>query len=150
MDEQRGPFQPTLWDSQPAAGQTLQQAWFAGVHSDVGGGYPEHGLSDLAFDWMMDCAATAGAEPDPDVVNALGTKPDATQAIHDSLKGLFKLNTFDRQIGATQFKTEYFHRSLVEKWGKDKNYRPKPLKPHAAKLDALAAGALGDVLYAVA
>jgi uncharacterized protein (DUF2235 family) len=150
VDERRGPFKPTLWDSQPVAGQTVQQAWFAGVHSDIGGGYPEHGLSDLALNWMMDCAATAGAEPDPMVVNALGSKPDPTQATHNSLKGPFHLDTFDRQIGMTQFKTEYFHRSLIEKWRDDKNYRPKPLQAHEARLKALAAAPLGDAIYPVA
>src|SRR5947209_16382948 len=59
VDEHRGPFQPTLWEADPAPGQTLVQAWFAGAHSDIGGGYPEHGLSDIALVWLMDCAATA-------------------------------------------------------------------------------------------
>jgi len=69
------------------------------------------------------------------------------QKPHDSL-GFFKLKTFDRQVGATAFKTEYFHKSLVEKWKGDKSYRPKPLQPHAARLDALAAGPAAD-LYPV-
>ena len=33
-------------------GQELKQVWFAGVHSDVGGGYPEHGSSDIPLAWM--------------------------------------------------------------------------------------------------
>ena len=82
-------------------------------------------------------------------MNALGTKPDPTQATHNSLKGILHLDTFDRQIGTTQFKTEYFHRSVIEKWGKDKNYRPKPLTAHAAQLDALAAAPLGEAIYTV-
>ena len=32
--------------------QTLKQVWFAGVHSNVGGGYGEHGLSDITLAWM--------------------------------------------------------------------------------------------------
>jgi uncharacterized protein (DUF2235 family) len=40
IDECRGPFTPTLWCQQPGAvGQTMEQVWFPGVHSDVGGGY---------------------------------------------------------------------------------------------------------------
>ena len=149
VDERRGPFKPTLWVSQPVAGQTVQQAWFAGVHSDIGGGYPEHGLSDLTLNWIMDCLRTAGAETDPAVVAALGTKPDPMQAIHNSLKGIFRLDTFDRQIGATQFKTEYFHQSLVQKWKAQPAYRPKSLKAHEARLQALAAGPLPDAIYPV-
>lgn len=55
LDEQRKDFQPTLWQQKPegkAKGQKLKQVWFAGVHSDVGGGYPEHGLSDITLAWM--------------------------------------------------------------------------------------------------
>src|ERR1043165_3827651 len=44
IDERRGPFKPTLWDFVPKPGQTVEQVWFAGVHSDAGGGYPETGL----------------------------------------------------------------------------------------------------------
>ena len=50
IDEQRKSFQPTLWDD--AANVT--QALFAGGHSDVGGGYAEHGLSDVPLLWFVD------------------------------------------------------------------------------------------------
>jgi uncharacterized protein (DUF2235 family) len=55
LDEQRKDFAPTLWHQKPegkARNQVLKQVWFAGAHSDVGGGYPEHGLSDIALAWM--------------------------------------------------------------------------------------------------
>jgi uncharacterized protein (DUF2235 family) len=55
LDERRRNFVPTLWTQTPegkAKGQTLKQVWFAGVHSDVGGGYPEHGASDIPLAWM--------------------------------------------------------------------------------------------------
>jgi len=54
IDEKRGPFAPTLWQStEPNEGQVVEQVWFPGVHSNVGGGYPDTGLSDLALDWMI-------------------------------------------------------------------------------------------------
>ena len=55
LDERRKNFVPTLWTQTPegkARGQELKQVWFAGVHSDVGGGYPEHGMSDIPLAWM--------------------------------------------------------------------------------------------------
>ena len=55
LDERRKNFAPTLWTQTPegkARGQELKQVWFAGVHSDAGGGYPEHGSSDVALAWM--------------------------------------------------------------------------------------------------
>ena len=64
VDEKRAEFVPTLWDSlSPTAiqaGNILEQVWFAGVHADVGGGYPETGLSDIALSWMMRKAKSRG------------------------------------------------------------------------------------------
>ena len=54
IDEQRGPFAPTLWQSPKASEkQIVEQVWFAGVHSNIGGSYDDPGLSDLALDWMI-------------------------------------------------------------------------------------------------
>ncbi|MGF6721334.1 hypothetical protein P3T43_000681 [Paraburkholderia sp. GAS41] len=50
LDEQRKPFEPTLWDPNP----NLIQAVFPGGHCDVGGGYPDHGLSDGPLLWVVD------------------------------------------------------------------------------------------------
>jgi hypothetical protein len=71
IDERRGPFRPTLWQTSDKAtpmSQTLQQAWFCGVHSDVGGGIRPRpgdagataGLSQVAFAWMLREAEAAG------------------------------------------------------------------------------------------
>jgi uncharacterized protein (DUF2235 family) len=64
VDEKRAEYVPTLWDPLSAgavqAGNILEQVWFAGVHSDVGGGYAETGLSDIALSWMMQKAKLRG------------------------------------------------------------------------------------------
>ena len=60
IDERRAPFEPTLWAYRPKPGQTVEQVWFAGVHSDVGGGYPDTGLADITLEWMIDRAQGAG------------------------------------------------------------------------------------------
>jgi uncharacterized protein (DUF2235 family) len=62
IDEHRLQFPPTLWTSAPAPGQTIEQVWFAGVHSDVGGSYPETSLSDITLSWMMAKAKALGIE----------------------------------------------------------------------------------------
>lgn len=43
---------------QPKDAQNMQEVWFAGVHSDIGGGYPEaeSGLSKVTFQWMVEAA----------------------------------------------------------------------------------------------
>jgi uncharacterized protein (DUF2235 family) len=55
LDERRKNFVPTLWKQTADGkknGQVLKQVWFAGVHSNVGGGYKEHGASDIALAWI--------------------------------------------------------------------------------------------------
>ncbi|HXO02554.1 MAG TPA: DUF2235 domain-containing protein [Stellaceae bacterium] len=54
IDEKRMAFAPAVWTRSPAAPPTqiIRQVWFAGVHADVGGGYPQHGAADLSFLWM--------------------------------------------------------------------------------------------------
>ncbi len=63
IDEARYDFRPEVWtDHRP--GQTLEQRWFAGVHSNVGGGYVDDGLANLAFHWILDEAAGQGLAVD--------------------------------------------------------------------------------------
>ncbi len=151
VDELRKPFEPTLWDTAPAPGQTVQQAWFAGVHSDVGGGYPETGLSDHALLWMIESAKTAGLEFDDDVLKALGTHENHKQMPeHDSRKGVYNLQpALHRPVGATPYKTEYFHRSLLERWRDLPAYRPKSLQPHEARIKSLVSAPLTEQIYLV-
>src|SRR5207249_3609227 len=58
IDERRAFFRTQLWipDLTKAWGpKDLKQVWFAGVHCDVGGGYPEaeSGLSKIPLKWML-------------------------------------------------------------------------------------------------
>jgi len=75
IDERRFEFPPTLWTSQPAPEQTIEQVWFCGVHSDVGGGEPSDGadttaLSDIPLAWMMDRASALGLDFGADAVSS--------------------------------------------------------------------------------
>lgn len=51
----------------PVPGQDLKEVWFAGVHSDVGGGYPDDRghLSKIALEWMIREATTPLAIDEP-------------------------------------------------------------------------------------
>ena len=63
IDEERHTFHPVLWDERdPADWQTLEQVWFPGVHSNVGGGYPKDDLAHVSLVWMMDQARAVGAQ----------------------------------------------------------------------------------------
>jgi hypothetical protein len=56
IDEERHSFRPVLWEDHPR----IEQVWFAGVHSNVGGGYPKQGVSLVALDWMLQKAHEKG------------------------------------------------------------------------------------------
>jgi len=44
------------WDAE----ERVHQVWFPGVHADVGGGYENSDLSDIALHWMIDRACGHG------------------------------------------------------------------------------------------
>jgi uncharacterized protein (DUF2235 family) len=69
LDDERTTFHPLVWDETAerrlaAAGKVepgrMKQVWFAGVHSNVGGGYPEDQLALITLDWMMQNAEARG------------------------------------------------------------------------------------------
>ncbi len=86
IDERRVEFPATLWTSAPAPGQTIEQVWFAGVHCDVGGSYPETGLSDITLSWMMNKAKALGLEFEDAAWAAYGVidAKHALDIIHES------------------------------------------------------------------
>jgi uncharacterized protein (DUF2235 family) len=127
IDERRGPFEPTLWDPRSKPRQTVRQVWFCGVHSDIGGGYPEHGLSDISLQWMIEAAADAGLAFDDDVLRAAPLNGDPTGVLHDSRKGVYRFKReFVRSIGIDE--TQSLHPSVLERWDADPTYRPANLR----------------------
>ena len=81
IDERRCFFENNLWGD-PLPGQDLVQAWFPGVHSDVGGSYLqcESALSNVALKWMLAEAEKAGIKLHPQrSLQVLGTQPPAAE-----------------------------------------------------------------------
>ncbi|WP_069164396.1 DUF2235 domain-containing protein [Nocardia altamirensis] len=67
IDERRRNFEPCLWEvpiepnvKYRRGFQRVKQVWFEGVHSDIGGGYQECGLSDITLRWMVREAESVG------------------------------------------------------------------------------------------
>ena len=110
LDEERTTFHPELWDERavpplPAAAdgarsiadEQVSQVWFAGVHSNVGGGYPDDALAFVPFVWMMTEAEHCGlrfksdrATPpaDPDAFKNAISMRDKDGRMYDPRKGL--------------------------------------------------------------
>ena len=57
LDEFRGDFDYTPWDARSG----IEQRWFVGGHGDVGGGYEQSQLSDIAYAWMAEQLTLGGA-----------------------------------------------------------------------------------------
>ncbi|HEX2120665.1 MAG TPA: DUF2235 domain-containing protein [Thermoanaerobaculia bacterium] len=61
VDERRVAYEPTLWTLKPGSTQTLEQVFFPGAHSDVGGGYDDDWkLADITLEWMARRARARG------------------------------------------------------------------------------------------
>ncbi len=126
INERRGAFKPTLWNSNPATYQTLIQAWFPGVHSNVGGGYVDSGLSDRALLWMICNAYKLGLRFDKNYID-LYVHPNWFGELRDSMTWFYKLMFWnrpsDRSIDTT--KKEFLHISANERW----RHETKPEEP---------------------
>ncbi|HSJ24749.1 MAG TPA: DUF2235 domain-containing protein [Longimicrobiales bacterium] len=84
VDEQRRTFDPAIW-KEPEGKRftgTVEQTWFPGVHSDVGGGYPERAIADVTLCWMLDRAVKLGLGTVAEPTDVLA--PDPAGDIHDS------------------------------------------------------------------
>ena len=99
IDEIRGPFRPALWALPKGQAlperQHIEQVWFAGTHCNVGGGFRETGLSDIALRWMVErTAATTGLAFDtPELIRS--TRPDPLAPQHMSATGsIFRWSRF--------------------------------------------------------
>jgi len=59
IDERRHDFQPEVFAG-PGECQDFEQRWFAGVHSNVGGGLLDDSLANCALSWMCEQARAKG------------------------------------------------------------------------------------------
>jgi uncharacterized protein (DUF2235 family) len=135
IHEKRSDFEPTLWQKQDWPGSSqriLEQVWFSGVHSDVGGGYAAAGLSDVALLWMIEKAKSHGLGFREDFLSdPRWFAPDPQAELHDSFDFPFSwLDTLRRKKGNRTFKAkgtntfESLHASVVERFKNRKDSWP--------------------------
>ena len=148
LDEHRGDFQPAVWTRNPYTvkpGESLtskkreqvdvEQRWFIGSHSDVGGGNRRDGagrkpdpLPDLALAWLQTRAIKAGLTcsellvPPPDACT--GVPRDSYKEFMDGLYKEFK-PPFDRTVGSGV--NEKVDESVWRRWLADPGYRSPSL-----------------------
>jgi uncharacterized protein (DUF2235 family) len=119
IDEKRGPFGPTLW--QKPKGERLrqrvvEQVWFPGVHSNVGGSCADAGLSDLALHWMIRRVQAHTALAFDERYITAHVKPDPMAEIYESRSALYtdsKIYPYQRLIGQNAVKGSVFRRLVA-------------------------------------
>jgi uncharacterized protein (DUF2235 family) len=96
LDEHRAWYKATSWgrlksDEQGAfrrltdqelseiRNQSIEEVWFRGCHSDIGGSGSSEGAAGIALRWMLSEAAIAGLKFKPDAYAELGQDPKDTE-----------------------------------------------------------------------
>ena len=99
------PYKPNPFSTEEGSPQDIKQVWFAGVHSDIGGGYPEteSGAAKYSLQWMIDEAVAHGLKINTAMYHhlVLGkplpggrltyTPPSFTAKLHNSMNWAWRL-----------------------------------------------------------
>lgn len=133
IDEQRSQFVASLWDPpMPVPVSRLEQVWYAGVHTNIGGGYSPDGLANLPLHSIKRRAKKHGLEFDDEYLNHFKAVPDSELRV--SRKGIYKLSRkHTRPIGKTKHGNERVHSSVYKRIKKLPDYRPSEVPPKSAE-----------------
>lgn len=132
IDERRRSFEPSIWKKVADAEQKVEQVWFCGAHSNVGGGYENTGLSDIAWKWMLEKASGCDLALDREYIDN-ATRSEPPTVLYDSRrswKWKFR-RPLVREVLATHLESERIHPSVLECMGhKDREqFDPLPYAP---------------------
>lgn len=112
IDERRKPFAPSVWDRPDGWAGQLVQAWFPGVHCNVGGGYTPDGLANGALWWLVGEAAHLGLDFDATYLAPFGQA--ANSYLADSMDMKYRLlGSLLRPIGTARNGGEGLHASVI-------------------------------------
>ena len=124
IDDDRLWFHPSLWTKKTREEQIVEQVWFSGAHTDVGGGFNEPGLSDITLEWMLEKAVSFGLR------TYFGSReywnfvvaPDPTDLYHPPRTGfgqIFKKGSrnkvWNEQGADAAFGQPIIHKSVLER-----------------------------------
>ncbi|MEW8192932.1 MAG: DUF2235 domain-containing protein [Candidatus Thiodiazotropha sp.] len=134
IDERRTDFRPEIWRD-THSDQSVEQRWFPGVHTSIGGGYANDGLANGALQWMIDDAKQEGLAVDDKFLGYY--RPWFGDTRNDSFTGFMKLRGWikgligesgDRDLVATRDHAGIdVHDSAIKLLIHDHTYRPDNL-----------------------
>jgi uncharacterized protein (DUF2235 family) len=92
LDDERTTFHPVLWDEGKVPEGKISQVWFAGMHANVGGGYPDDSLAETPLLWIMKEAESCGLQfkispQQPDALLVAESARDKDGRLYDSRTG---------------------------------------------------------------
>lgn len=88
IDDERQTFHPVMWQEKGRDPNTIEQVWFAGAHSNVGGGYPKQGLAHVSMLWMMRKAEALGLRFQAGAMVDVADQANVTDKLYDPRAGL--------------------------------------------------------------
>ena len=107
----RGPATPRY-----TSGERLSQVWFAGVHANVGGGYPDDSLAQIPLYWIVQEAKACGLTfkpANPEAMAETRRRRTRTGGLYDSREGLRQLYRYGPRRLA-RLCNELFSRTLKD------------------------------------
>ncbi len=126
LDDERKTFHPNVWkgdckksESDDRKKQVVEQVWFAGAHSNVGGGYPKDSLSLVPLLWMMGKANACGLKFFKSKCKEYYEAADPHGRLYDSRAGL---GVFYRPALRQLPKYSLIHKSVFERIERGTNY----------------------------
>ena len=133
IDEQRKPFAPDPWTKPSGWNGTLEQAWFAGVHSNIGGSYHPDGLANEALHWIVEKAENLGLEFDKAFLQHY--TPCFNSMLVDSMTTMYKvMGPHVRPLGQQLADGEAIHQSALDRMHHpDSHYNPQNLSEYLGR-----------------
>ena len=128
IDEKRIAFQPTLFNQDL---KRITEVWFAGVHSDIGGGYWFDGLSDITLQFMYEQAEDAGLTfltPAQIKYSRLRDADNEQQRPGLAAKTLAPRNVRVSINDVPSKEIPIVHHTVIERFNKVAEYRPYALR----------------------
>jgi uncharacterized protein (DUF2235 family) len=142
IDDERTSFWPLVW-TEPKAGskQVVEQTWFSGMHSNIGGGYAREGMANVTLEWMLVRAAKLGLEFRPGVLKEAKHRSNAKGLMYDSRGGFARFYRYHpREISslckATITGPVRIHNSVIGRLERQiDNYTPKQIPDEFAVVE---------------
>lgn len=89
LDDERTGFWPFVWDEKNQPDENVvEQVWFAGMHSNVGGGYERSGLASVPLYWMIGKAQQHGLCFEDDKIESVRADSHVHGRMYDSRDGV--------------------------------------------------------------